>query len=107
MKYLHYGIPSKEKLEGKEYTYVAPIKLFVTNGNDHELTLQYTCAEEDSPLPEIVRTQPHLCMEVDSMSEAMKLYDEVVFPPTKINEVLTLAFATKDGVLFELMEFKK
>ncbi len=104
MKFLHYGKPTKEKLEDKEYIYVEPIKLFVTNGDSHEFKLQYTWAEPDSPLPEIVRTQNHIAIEVENIDEAIKAYDEIVFEPVQAKPTVKLGFALKEGTLFELME---
>ena len=104
MKLLHLDIPTEQKIEGKTYTYVERIKLHVTNPDEHAYKLQFVCAEPDSPLPEIVKTQRHLSIRVADIDEEIALFDEIVFPPVKINETLRIGFALKEGVLFELME---
>lgn len=105
MKFLHLGVPLNEKIEGKEYSYVEPLKLYVTSSGDHEFNLQFVWAENDSPLPDIVRREKHLSIQVDNMDESLSQFDSVVFHPIQINDKVKVAFAIKDYVLFELMEF--
>ena len=76
MKLLHLGIPTEQKIEGKTYTYVERIKLHVTNPDEHAYKLQFICAEPDSPLPEIVKTQRHLSIRVADIDEEIALFDE-------------------------------
>jgi hypothetical protein len=104
MKFLHLGIPTESMEKDKAYSYVEHIKLHVTNPDDHQFKVQFVWAEPDSPLPEIVRKEKHLSIQVDNLEEAIKPFDSVVYPPKKINEKLRICFAVKDGVLFELME---
>lgn len=104
MDFLHLGIPTKEKLNNQTYNYVEKIKLYVTDSNKHPLKLQFVWAEPDSPLPKVVREENHLSIRVENIEEGVKTFDKVVFEPVTINENLKLAFAVKDGVLFELME---
>lgn len=105
MKLLHLGIPTQKKIEGKKYAYVERIKLHVTNPELHDMKLQFVCAEDDSPLPEIVRSQRHLAIEVENMEEELKKFDQVVFPPTVVTDKLKICFALREDVLFELTEF--
>ncbi len=104
MKLLHLGIPTENKIEGKQYSYVEKIKLHVTNPEENEFKLQFVCAEHDSPLPEIVRTEKHLAIQVDNIEEEIKNFDHVAFPPTLVKDKLKICFAVKDDVLFELTE---
>jgi len=104
MKFLHLGIPTEQKLEEKKYSYVEKIKLYVTNPDDDILNLQYVWAEPDSPLPDIVRKEKHVSIQVDDIEAATNQFDYVAFPPQSINEKLKICFAVKDSVLFELME---
>lgn len=104
MKFLHLGIPTEQKIQDKTYSYVEKIKLHVTNPDDHELKLQFVCAESDSPLPDVVRKERHLSIQVENIEETIQEFDSVVFPPTSVSEKLKIGFAVKDDVLFELME---
>ncbi|PAB57967.1 hypothetical protein [Anaeromicrobium sediminis] len=104
MKLLHLGIPTENKIEKKTYSYVEKIKLYVTNPDEHEFKLQFVWAEPDSPLPEIVKKEKHLAIQVDSIEEAIKQFDYVAYPPVSINKKLKICFAVKDRVLFELAE---
>ncbi len=105
MKFLHIGIPSDHKLEDKNYLYFDKIKLHVTNPKDHELKLQFVWAEPDSPLPEIVKTENHVSIEVDHIEDELQGYDYVAYEPVALNDQLKVCFAVKDNVLFELMEY--
>lgn len=107
MKLIHLGIPTAHKHEDKKYSYVEKIKLHVTNPDDHAYKLQFVCAEPDSPLPEIVKTENHLSILVDDIEVEAGQFDCIVYPPTSINETLRICFAVKDDVLFELMEISK
>lgn len=104
MKSLHLGIPTENKIEKKTYSYVEKIKLYVTNPDEHEFNLQFVWAEPDSPLPEIVKKEKHLAIQVDNIEETIKQFDYVAYPSTSINEKLKICFAVKDSVLFELTE---
>lgn len=104
MKLLHLGIPTEQKIEDKKYSYVEKIKLYVTNPDENEFKLQYVWAEPDSPLPDIVKKEKHLSIQVDNIEEAVNQFDYVAYPPQSINEKLKICFAVKDSILFELME---
>lgn len=104
MNFLHVGIPTEHKSENKSYSYVEKIKLYVTNPNDHALKLQFVWAEPDSPLPDIVKKERHISIQVDDIEEAVKQFDYVAFSPISLSDTLKISFAVKDNVLFELME---
>lgn len=104
MKFLHVGIPTEHKSEHKLYSYVEKIKLHVTNPNEHALKLQFVWAEPDSPLPDIVKNEHHISIQVDDIEEAVKQFDYIAFPPISLSDTLKISFAVREGVLFELMQ---
>jgi len=104
MEYLHYGVPTEERLEGLSYQYLDTIKLYVTDPNTHPLKLQFVYADQESPLPEVVRTMPHVSINTVCIEDVLDEFDTIDFAPTKVKENLRICFARKDGVLFELME---
>ena len=67
MDYLHYGVPTHQKIEGLNYNYVAPLKLWTTAPNEHPMLLQWVWAEADSPLPTSVRSVPHVSYKVSDL----------------------------------------
>jgi len=73
LKFLHLGIPTEQKIEDKNYSYVEKIKLHVTNPEEHEYKLQFVCADPDSPLPDIVKKEKHLSIQLDDMEEAWEI----------------------------------
>lgn len=107
MELLHLGMPTEKKIEGKTYKYIEKIKLYVTKPEDHEFKLQFVWADPDSPLPDIVKNEKHLAIQVDSIEEAIEKFDYVAYPKVEINENLKICFAVKDNVLFELTEINK
>jgi hypothetical protein len=106
MKFLHVGIPTEHKNLNKSYAYVEKIKLHVTNPNDHELKLQFVWVEPDSPLPDIVKKERHISIQVDDIEEAVKQFDYIAFPPISLSDTLKISFAVREGVLFELMQME-
>ncbi len=55
-------------------------------------------------MPEVVKKERHIFIQVNSIEEAVKQFDYVAFPRLAINEKLAICFAVKDSVLFELTE---
>ena len=106
MNFLHYGVPTHEKIESLDYSYVEPLKLFTTNPNVHDKKIQFVYADKDSPLPAVVKMSAHISIGVENMEEELIGFDNIEYGHVQLNEKLSIAFATKDGVLFELMETK-
>lgn len=105
MKILHLGVPVQQKNDEDQYVYVDPIKLYVTNADRHEYKLQYVYPEKDSPLPEAVKTENHLAIEVDDIENEMKNFDEILYPPIDVFGKMKICFARKENIIFELTEF--
>ncbi len=59
--------------------------------------------EEDSPLPEIVKTIPHLAFEVNDLDEALKNF-KVIIESNSPSEGYRVAFIEENGVPVELLE---
>jgi len=59
--------------------------------------------EADCPLPEIVKTAPHLAFEVDDVSEAIK-GKKVIIAPNSPSPGNVVAFIEENGVPIELIQ---
>ena len=105
MKILHLGIPVQRKTMEHQYTYVEPIKLHVTNADNHEYKLQYVYPERESPLPESVKTENHLAIEVENIEDEIKNFDEILYPPVDVFGKMKICFVRKENIIFELTEF--
>jgi glyoxylase I family protein len=104
MEFVHIGVPTK-KVQANE-TYVEGMKVHLTNPDEHEMKFEYLRFEPGSWLPAIMQIQPHIAVKVDSIQAELGKCEEVLVEPMAINESLCIAFAIRDGVIFEFMEMK-
>ena len=69
MRYHHLGIPTANPQPGE--TYLAPYKTFCTDHERNPFGIQWMRYEPGCPLPESVRTVPHIAFEVDDLAAAL------------------------------------
>ena len=69
-KYHHLGIPSEIKREGE--TYLEKHKIYVSGYETSPYGIEWMRFEPDSPLPELVKTVPHIAFEVENLAEELK-----------------------------------
>jgi len=62
--------------------------------------------DPDCPLPELVKTIPHIAFEVDNLVEAIN-GKEILIEPNSPSEGVMVAFIVEDGAPFELMEINQ
>jgi hypothetical protein len=62
--------------------------------------------EPDCPLPEIIRTVPHIAFEVDDLGAALQ-GQEVIFPPASPSEGVQAAMIVHNGAPVELITFRR
>ena len=101
-QYMHLGVPGKMPQPNEVYS--PEMKLFLTDQNDHPY--QYECLrfEPDSTMPEDLKNYPHVAYKVDDLNGELAKCEKIVLPVTPVDEKTKIAFAWRDGVLFELME---
>ena len=68
LKYHHLGIPVKEPQTGE--VYLKDYKAYHVGFETSEFGIELMRYDDDCPLPEIVRTKPHVAFEVDDIFEA-------------------------------------
>lgn len=103
-KLVHIGCPHKNEMEGEEF--IDGMKLWLIPPEKNDFAFEYLRFREDSWLAEEVQTLPHVACEVDSIAATLAQCDKVLHEEIVIDESLTIAFAMKDGVCLELMEYK-
>ncbi|MHD0317536.1 hypothetical protein LIY46_09895 [Fusobacterium varium] len=103
MEFVHIGVPTTEIKENE--IYLAPLKVFVTVADDHEYKFEYLRYESGTPLPIEMQHQPHIAIKVASIEEEKKKMDRVIFDTFDAGDI-NIAFAIKEGVIFELIEEK-
>ena len=103
-RYHHIGIPTG--IERENETYLEKYKMFVSGYEESPYGVEWMRFEPDSPLPDIVKTIPHVAFEVDDL-EAEIRGKEILIAPNSPSEGLTVAFILDNGVPIEFIEIEK
>lgn len=104
MRYHHLGIPTTIQQPGE--TYLEKYKVYCTNHEANPFGIQWMRYEQDCPLPELVKTLPHIAFEVDDLAQALDGY-KVLIEPNSPSEGVLVAFVLCDGAPVEFLEFQK
>lgn len=103
IKYHHLGIPTCSRRENE--TYLPEFKVYVSGYETSPYGIEWMRFGPDSPLPELVRTAPHVAFEVDDLDAALA-GQEVLIPPNSPSEGVRVAFIVHDGAPVEFLEIK-
>jgi len=98
------GMPTKTPRDGE--TYLERFKVFCTDHEDNPFGIQWMRYEADCPLPDVVKSLPHLAFEVDDLREAIKGH-KVLIEPNSPSKGVTVAFVLWDGMPVEFLEFSE
>jgi len=104
MRYHHVGIPTTTPQPGE--THLSGLKLFCTDHESNPFGIQWMRYEEDCPLPDIVKTLPHVAFEVDDLASALEGH-QVLIEPNSPSDGVLVAFVLCDGAPVEFLEFAK
>ena len=102
LKYHHLGIPTSRKRHGEAY--LKEYRMYVSGFEESPYGIEWMRFEEDSPLPALVKTLPHVAFEVDDL-EAAIAGKEILIPPNSPSEGVRVAFIVDDGAPIEFLEF--
>ena len=102
MRYHHLGIPTTTPKPGE--TYLEDYKVFCTDNENNPFGIQWMRYEADCPLPELVKTVPHVAFEVDDLAEAL-VGHEILIEPNSPSEGVVVAFVLWDGMPVEFLQF--
>ncbi|MBN2365229.1 MAG: hypothetical protein EH225_04290 [Calditrichaeota bacterium] len=102
MKYHHLGIPT-QKVHEKE-TYLEHYKFFCTDHTSNPYGIQWMRFEPDSPLPDIVKTVPHVAFEVDDLAVAIE-GKNIIIQPNSPSDGVMVAFILEAGAPVEFIQF--
>jgi hypothetical protein len=103
-KYHHIGIPTDNPRDNE--TYLDEYKVYVSGYEKSPYGVEWMRFEPDSPLPELVKTVPHVAFEVYDVEAAIQ-GKEVLIPPNSPSEGITVAFIVDNGAPIEFLEVKK
>ena len=103
-KYHHLGIPSEIKREGE--TYLEKYKMYVSGYETSPYGIEWMRFEPDSPLPELVKTVPHIAFEVEDLAAELD-GNEILIEPNSPSEGIMVAFIVHNGAPIEFVQYTK
>jgi len=102
-RYHHVGIPTRTPRPGERY--LAGLKMYVSGFESSPYGIEWMRFDADSPLPEIVKSVPHVAFEVDDLEAALE-GREILIAPNRPSEGVRVAMIVDNGAPVELMEFQ-
>jgi hypothetical protein len=104
MQYHHIGIPTTKKLP--EDSYIKKYKCYASGYEESPYGIEWMRFEPGCPLPELVKTVPHVAFLVDDLDEAIA-DKEVIIQPNSPSEGVRVAFIVDNGAPVEFLEIDK
>lgn len=77
--------------------------MYVSGYGTSEFGIEWMRFEVDSPVPELVRTVPHVAFEVSDLDATLE-GREVLIPPNRPSEGVRVAFVVENGAPVEFIE---
>lgn len=102
LKFAHIGIPTTTN---KPANYLEGGKVWFNDTDAEPYAIEWLYFEEGSPMPEVLKTKPHIAYIVEDLQKAIQ-GEKVIVAPFKVNDSLSCAFIEHDGIGIELMEQK-
>ncbi len=104
LRYHHIGIPTSKPLPAEDYE--PKYKLYASGYFQSPYGVEWMKFDPDCPLPELVKTVPHVAFAVDDI-EAAIAGKEVLIPPNSPTEGVTVAFIVHNGAPIEFLQFAR
>ncbi len=104
LRYHHLGIPTTVPREGE--IHLEDFKAYVSGYETSPYGVEWMRFKPDSPLPELVKTVPHIAFEVDDLTAEID-DKEVLIEPNSLSEGVTVAFIVHNGAPIEFLQFDK
>jgi hypothetical protein len=99
-RYHHLGIPTTTPRPDE--TYLANFGVFISGYESSPYGIEWMRFEADSPLPELVKTVPHVAFEVDDLASELEGH-ELLIAPNSPSAGVTVAFIVDNGAPVELL----
>jgi hypothetical protein len=103
-KYHHLGIPTTEVRAGERY--LAHLKFHVSGCEQSPYGIEWMRFDADCPMPDLVKTVPHVAFEVDDL-DAELCGKQVLIAPNSPSPGVRVAFIVHDGAPVEFLEFRR
>ncbi len=104
LRYHHLGVPTDRPLP--EDDYIAEYKMYASGYDQSPYGIEWMKFDPDCPLPELVRTVPHVAFVVDDLQAAIA-GQEILIAPNSPTDGITVAFIVDNGAPVELLQFDK
>ena len=102
LRYHHIGIPTDRPMPKEDYS--EQYKLYASGYFQSPYGVEWMRFDPDCPLPELVKTVPHVAFVVEDL-EAAIAGKEMLIEPNSPCEGVTVAFIVDHGAPIELLEF--
>jgi hypothetical protein len=103
-RYHHLGVPTTVARDGERY--LPQFKMHVSGFASSPFGIEWMRFEPDCPLPELIKTVPHVAFEVDDLNAALEGH-EVIYPPGSPSDGVRSAMIVHNGAPVELIWFRK
>ncbi|HUS73714.1 MAG TPA: hypothetical protein VMY06_11665 [Sedimentisphaerales bacterium] len=104
LRYHHIGIPTDVRREAEEY--LEEFKMYGSGYEKSPYGVEWMRFEPDSPLPELVKTVPHVAFVVDDLQAAIDGKD-ILIKPNSPTDGVSVAFIVDNGAPIEFLQFEK
>jgi len=102
LRYHHLGVPTDRPLP--EDDYIAEHKMFASGYDQSPYGIEWMKFDPDCPLPELVKTVPHLAFVVDDLQAAIA-GKEILIAPNSPADGIVVAFIVDNGAPVEFLQF--
>jgi hypothetical protein len=102
LKYHHLGVPTSVSREGE--VYLEKFKVYIVGYDTNPYGVEWMRFEPDSPLPELVKTVPHVAFAVNDLAAEIE-GKEILIEPNSPSEGVTVAFIAHNGAPIEFLQY--
>jgi hypothetical protein len=103
-RYHHLGIPTDVKRPDERH--LEGYATYVSGYETSPYGIEWMRFEAEAPVPELVRTVPHLAFEVDDLAAELA-GKEVIIQPNSPSDGVMVAFIVDNGAPVEFLQFTK
>jgi hypothetical protein len=104
MRYHHVGIPTNRPLPCEDYN--ERYKMYASGYFESPYGVEWMKFDADCPLPELVKTIPHVAFVVDDLNAAIA-GKEILIHPNSPTDGVTVAFIVDHGAPIEFLHFDR
>ena len=104
LEYHHIGIPTTERRDREGERRIEHYATFVSGYETSAYGIEWMRFEPEAPVPELVRTVPHVAFEVDDLSGEIA-GKEILIAPNSPSPGGNVAFIVENGVPVEFLQF--